>query len=152
MIIVEDMMTPKPITLSRFNNLADARNLMREHNIRHIPIVEGNNELVGLISHRNVLENASSSQIYTSQDKLNEIESGILLSDIMKTNLTTIPPDLNIAYAVQLVYYKKIGCLPVVNSKRQLVGIITEHDFVAMTIHLMELMAQYEPLELEAVG
>ncbi len=149
MIIVEDMMTARVITLSRFNTLADARDTMRMNKIRHIPIVDDENELIGIVSHSNILENGNSSQQYASSKELESIESGILLADIMTTNITTISPELNVAYAAQLVYHKKIGCLPVVNSRRQLVGIITDHDFVAITIQLLEMMEQNEPLELD---
>ncbi len=149
MINVKDMMTPNPISLSKFNTLSDARKLMEERRFRHVPITDEHRQLLGLVTQRNVLDNAVSKQNMLDDNEREKIESGILLADIMTTELTTVTPDINISQAAHIVHQKKFGCLPVIDHDRKLIGIITDHDFVEITINLLEMMDQSEPLELE---
>ena len=147
MITVAEIMTSNPITLLRFNSLSDARSLMDEKSIRHIPIVDDEQKLIGLVTQRDILSRGISSQKYADKNELSKIESGILLADIMTTKLISITANLQITNAAQLIFNKKIGCLPVTNYKNKLVGIITDHDFVAITIQLLDIMEQGEPLD-----
>jgi len=140
MINVQDMMTASPKTLSRYNSLHDARALMQRNKFRHIPIVDENQQLVGLVTQRNVLSHGVTSQDFIEREELEKIESGTLLADIMTTKLVTVNGDMKIADAAHLIYKNKYGCLPVVDSGYQLIGIITDHDFVAMTIQLLDMM------------
>ena len=149
MLTVEEFMTQNPVTLSRYNSLADARKLMRDNGFRHIPIIDENNELIGLVSQRNVLAHATSSQTFLDKEELAKIESGTLLADIMVTGLTTISTQMKIADAAHLIHKKKYGCLPVVDGENRLKGIITDHDFVSITIQLMDMMDQNEPINEE---
>lgn len=146
MLTVAEFMTPDPVTLSRFNSLADARKVMSENRFRHIPIVEEDQRLVGLVSERNVLANGISSQDFIDNEELSKIESGTLLADIMTSELTTVTTNMKIADAAHLIHKKKYGCLPVVDAAYRLHGIITDHDFVAITIQLLDTMEQNEPL------
>jgi CBS domain-containing membrane protein len=147
MLTVDEFMSRNPVTLSRFDSLADARKLMAEKGFRHIPIVEDKNYLIGLVSQRNVLAHGTNSQTFLDQEELAKIESGTLLADIMVTDLVTITPSMNIADAAHIIHNKKYGCLPVVDAEYRLQGIITDHDFVAMTIQLLDMMDAIEPLE-----
>ncbi|MET1254290.1 CBS domain-containing protein [Aliikangiella maris] len=149
MLAVEDVMTPNPITLTRYDSLADARRLMRKHGFRHLPIVEGDRQLIGLVSERNVLANSISSQNFVNQEELAKIESGTLIADIMTNDIVTVTSNTTITHAALLIHKKKFGCLPVVNNANQIVGIITDHDFVAITVQLLEMMEQGEPPELD---
>jgi CBS domain-containing protein len=147
MITVEEIMTQNPVTLSRYNSLHDARKLMDEKRFRHIPIVDENKILIGLVTQRNILANGISSQSLIEADELAKIEQGTLLADIMTTDLTTISSKLKISDAAHIIHKHKFGCLPVTNSSDQLVGIITDHDFVEITIQLLDMMDASEPME-----
>ena len=146
MIIVDDIMTKSPVTLSRLSNLSDARSLMAENRIRHIPIVDESNILIGLVTQRNVLAHGIASQDFLEEETLATIERGTLLKEIMTTDLVTISPTMKIADAAHLIHKHKFGCLPVVNESDQLIGIITDHDFVEITIQLLDMMDAAEPI------
>ena len=148
MITVKEMMTPNPVTLSRFDSLHDARSLMEKHRFRHIPIVD-DGQLVGLVTQRNIFAHGVSSQELMSKDELSEIETGTILADIMSTNIISVTANIDIADAAQLVFTKKIGCLPVIDHENRLIGIITDHDFVSITIQLLDMMQQQEPLDID---
>jgi len=148
MITVEEMMSKQPKTLSRYNSLHDARELMQKNRFRHIPIVDDSNQLIGLVSQRNVMTYGISSQDYVDSEELSKIEAGTLIADIMVTEITTVDASVKIADAAHLIYRKKLGCLPVVDAENKLVGIITDHDFVSITIQLLDMMDSREPVEL----
>ena len=149
MITVQDMMTPDPVTLTQYNTMYDARTLMEKSSFRHVPIVDDDQRLIGLVTQRNILANGVSSQDYADKGELSKIESGTFLADIMTKKLVTIGAEANITTAAQLIHQNKIGCLPVVDDNDSLVGIITDHDFVAITMRLLEIMDATEPLDVE---
>lgn len=146
MIKVEDMMTRNPHTLLRSHNLGDAKNMMTALDIRHIPIVDANKKLLGVVSHRDVLAAQESSlqalpesQSYTLQTPLYEV---------MKTSVMTVDPQAGLKESAIYMQKHKVGCLPVVH-KGHLVGIITDSDFVSIAINLLELQEESEPEEME---
>ena len=149
MVTIEDVMSVNPVTLSRFDSLADARQLMNEKGFRHIPIVGDNGELLGLVSQRDVLSRGNSSQLLVEDEELRKVETGTLIADIMTTNLTTVMPSLQVEDAAKILHKYKFGCLPVVDKKNVLKGIITDHDFVEITIQLLGMMRRNEPPEID---
>ncbi|MDX1570518.1 MAG: CBS domain-containing protein [Xanthomonadales bacterium] len=147
MLSVREFMTPQPKTLSRYNTLADARRAMAENRCRHIPIVDEDGKLIGLVSQRDILRQSIPSQDQAEPEELAEIESGTLLADLMTTRVTTVGEEMSIADAAHLAHKRKHGCLPVVDENDRLEGIITDHDFVAIVVQLLDMMAEEEPPE-----
>ena len=93
-----------------------------------------------------MLAHGGSSQHYLTAEEQAKIESGTLIADVMESNVTSIFENMNIADAARLVHKKKFGCLPVVDENHQVCGIITDHDFVSITLQILDLMEQNEPL------
>lgn len=136
MITVEDVMTRHPKTLVETSSLADARRLMTEFEIRHIPVLSSGGVLVGLVTLRDVLA-ASSSVLDESEDERVVHDSKILLSDVMTQTLDLVTPGASLRDTALLMRNHRHGCLPVLDAD-QLVGIITDTDFVEVSIHLLE--------------
>jgi len=145
MIQIEDVMTRNPSTLSRFSSLADARQLMSENKFRHVPVVD-DGELLGVVSQRNVLAHGNADALAVGKEELLENEKGILLADIMTSDLITIGPKTSIRSAAQLILKHKVGCLPVINNEGKMAGIVTDTDFVAITTQLLEIMEETDPV------
>ncbi|MFA0087321.1 CBS domain-containing protein [Vibrio sp. 10N.261.51.F12] len=146
MIKVEEMMTRNPHTLLRSHSLADAKHMMEALDIRHIPIVDAHKQLLGIISQRDlfavqesILQRVPSDQSYTLSTPI---------SDFMHVNIMTIEPRAGLRESAVYMQKHKVGCLPVV-KKGELVGIITDSDFVAIAINLLELQEEVEPEESE---
>ncbi|MEE9446541.1 MAG: CBS domain-containing protein [Arenicellales bacterium] len=132
MISVESIMTPDPIRLTPEDTLGTAHALMNDKHIHHIPVVETDGSLVGLISHRDVLAARSSTLNSTSGT-----HKDTPLADIMTTNVVSIMANTGILKAAQYIHNSRHGCLPIVDDG-QLIGIITEYDFVEVAINLLE--------------
>jgi len=118
-----------PVTINPEASFFEARNLIHEKGIRHLPVVDKNNSLVGIVTDRDIREAAPSDATLLSVQELNYLLGKLKVSSFMtpKAKLITITPDTLIEEAVQLMHDNKIGCLPVVEGKK-LYGIFTETD------------------------
>lgn len=146
MFKVNEMMTPSPITLSCDHTIDDARSLMDSKRIRHIPIVSSSGKLEGLVTQRDVLF-AQNSSLEKSIGALNSPMQQPL-SRLPHRALLTVAPSASLKTAALFMQKRKIGCLLVV-EKEKLVGIITDADFVAIAINLLEIQEETESMELD---
>ncbi len=149
MIKVEDMMTRNPHTLLRSHSLADAKHTMEALDIRHIPIVDADRHLLGIVSQRDVLAAQESILQKIPSDQSYTLSTP--LSELMHCSIMTVEPRAGLKESAIYMQKHKVGCLPVVKNKR-LVGIITDSDFVAIAINLLELQEEVEPDEIETEG
>ncbi|OXY81774.1 CBS domain-containing protein [Oceanimonas doudoroffii] len=133
--IVSEIMSSRVLGLPPSATLAEARTLMQRHHIRHLPVLE-QDRLVGLVSQRDILAAQESS---LEQGRNGQFLEHHMLSEIMKTGVTTVSPRAGIREAALYLQKHKYGCLPVVDKGR-LVGIVTDSDFVAVAIHLLEVL------------
>ena len=120
--------------------------MMVEKNIRHVPIVNDSDELIGLVTQRDLLAVAESRLKEAAPLEQREREKSILLSEVMTTRLMSVDESTGLrAAAIHLQKYKH-GCLPVLREGR-LIGIITDSDYVAIAINLLEQLEEIEPEE-----
>ena len=143
MFNLEFIMTTDLVTVSPDANLAEARALMQEHRIRHLPVVNEAGECVGLLTSSDVLA-ATDSMLRDPRERIRSNE--VLVSDVMVTEVVSVGPQASLRQAALFLEKHKIGCLPVI-SDGKLVGIITDTDFVGVAINLLEQLEEYEPLE-----
>ncbi|MBU1041816.1 MAG: CBS domain-containing protein [Proteobacteria bacterium] len=141
MFKISELMTSPVYSLRETDTLQSARVLMDQKRIRHVPITAGNNVFKGLITNRDVLANTISHLADIDQATQNEIDAGIPLQEIMRTDVRTVSSEDTVKEAANILYNNKYGCLPVVDDGK-LVGIVTEADFLQLTIQLLEAMDQ----------
>ncbi|MGB5256487.1 MAG: CBS domain-containing protein [Woeseiaceae bacterium] len=140
MFSIEAIMSTNLITVVPSDTLAIARTLMHDHRIHHIPVVE-DDKLVGLVTLTNVLA-ATDSFLRDPKNRIHANE--ILVRDAMVTDVATVDVHASLRSAALFIEKHKIGCLPVMDGE-QLVGIITDTDFVAVAINLLETIEETEP-------
>jgi acetoin utilization protein AcuB len=118
-----------PVTIGPDASFYEARNLIHEKGVRHLPVVDKNNVLAGIVTDRDIREAAPSDATLLSVQELNYLLGKLKVSSFMtpKDKLVTITPDTLIEEAVQLMHDNKIGCLPVLEGGK-LYGIFTETD------------------------
>lgn len=136
-MLISQIMKRKIFTLNEKSTIKDAMQLLELHQIRHIPIVDDNQQLVGIVSDSDVRD--ASPSIFHSTDHLEDFLKP--LSSIMVKNVITAHPLDFVEEASVLFYEHHIGCLPIVQNK-QLIGIITETDILHT---LVELMGAHQP-------
>jgi len=147
MMIVADMMTTELYTLKETESVYDARKLMVEKNIRHIPILNDAGGLVGLVTQRDLFAISLSKLTDLRDEQRAEFGQSVRLRDIMTTDLSVVHEQMNLREAALRLQAHRYGCLPVV-SRGKLIGIITDSDFVAVAINLLEQLDLTEPLDL----
>lgn len=137
MFQVKDIMTEDVFTLKETDTLSAAKDLMSLARIRHIPIVDESGKFVGLVTHRDILSATVSKLAGIDSATREEIESRIPVREIMQREITTIRDDASLKEAATILLRGKYGCLPVLKHGK-LCGIITEADFLRLTIQLLE--------------
>jgi CBS domain-containing protein len=127
---VEQYMTTDLFSVHEDELLELVANLMEWEKIRHVPVEDHENRLVGLISYRALLRLLARGL---------SLENGktVPVRDIMTKNPLTVSPETGTLEAVKLMKQHGIGCLPVVRDER-LVGIVTERDFMDIATGLLE--------------
>lgn len=129
---VRDWMTPNPIWIGPKTVLTEAHQLMTEHNIRRLPVLEGD-ELVGIVTLGDVRGAEPSQATSLSIWELHYLLGRLTVDEIMSRKLWTVSPETSIAEAARLMLDHRIAGLPVVEDKA-LVGIITESDIFRMVV------------------
>lgn len=127
---VEEFMSTDLFTVQREDLIELVAEIMNWRRIRYMPVEDSKGELVGLVSSRLLLRH------FARVTKLQE-STLTTVKDIMIEKPLTVNPDTSIMDAMRKMQDHKIGCLPVVKGK-ELVGIITEMDFLRITSRLLE--------------
>ena len=150
MMNLEMIMSTDLITITPDENLAAARKLMHDKKIHHLPVIDDEQNLIGLVTLTNVLA-ATDSFLRDEDNRIRAKE--IVVKDMMVTDVATVDENASLRQAALFLEKHRIGCLPVM-SDGSLKGIITDTDFVAVAINLLEQMEESEPFsdELEEAG
>jgi CBS domain-containing membrane protein len=147
MITIEEFMTPEPYTLRESDSINDAWEIMIGKHVRHIPVTDKENHLLGLVTQRDVLAATDPAAIRDAKNASHEVKSDVTLSDIMIRDVAVIHKEDSLRQAALYLQAHKYGCLPVILDDR-LVGIITDSDFIEIAINLLE---QVEVMEEESM-
>lgn len=126
--LVKELMTEVVETLRVGDSLNLAAHLMNKGRIRHLPVVDGRERLIGLVTHRKIL-GAWVSHGFPGSESPGQVASEVPVEMLMERDVLTVSSDTTAALAAALLESSRFGCLPVVENHR-LVGIVTEADFV----------------------
>ncbi len=125
-MFVSDWMTRKVFTAAPDDGISDVIRLLREKDIKHIPVVK-DDRLKGIISDRDIKEFSPSAASTLDVYELHYLLAKTKVKEVMKTKVYVTTPDAPIEEAAKLLHDYRVGCLPVVHEGR-LAGIISHHD------------------------
>ena len=143
--LVRSWMTPDPVCARPEMPLPEAHKLMKDHQIRRLPVVDQEGHLVGIVTRGDIRGAEPSQATSLSIYELNYLLSRLTLERIMTKDPITVIPDTTLGDAARLMLEHKIAGLPVVEGQR-VVGIITESDIFRMVVATWEQEAR-EALE-----
>lgn len=135
-MLVKDKMTPNPICGRPEMSVMDAQKIMRENNIRHLPIVDQDERLVGIVTQRALMQVVPADMSKFGPFVINYIVAKLKAQNVMVKNVITIQEDVTIEEAARIMSDKKIGCLPVMRQG-DLVGIISDNDLFRTMVDLL---------------
>ena len=133
-LTVADLMTRDVVCVDQTDNLATVRELMADEHVRHLPVVDGQRDLVGVISERDLLQACRFFDEQTTAAQQRHWLESMKAGDIMTEQVATARADQDVREAAQALFELKIGCLPVTDGEGvgRLAGILTESDFVRL--------------------
>jgi CBS domain-containing protein len=132
-VLVRDWMTKQVWTVAPHTTLRSAQELMKEHVIRRLPVVE-DGHLVGIITIGDAREASPSDATSLSIWEINFLWAQLNVEKVMTHHVITISPDAPILDAAELMLEHKISGLPVVDNHEKLVGILSESDIFRMLV------------------
>lgn len=128
---VRDYMTANVNFLRDDARLLDAALLIRRTGNRHVPVVDAEMRVVGIISDRDVSRLAPSRLGHITPEEYNSIFEATPITQAMTRDPISVTPDTPVAEAVNVLYSKRIGALPVVEDGR-LAGILSVSDMLGL--------------------
>lgn len=126
-------MTTDPITVKPDTPLFKARDLLREKNIKQLPVVDEQGNLVGLLTDRDIKQAWASPATTLSIYELTYVLQKMTVESVMVKDPITITADATIERAAKILHARRIGSLPVVENNK-LVGIITSTDLMEVLL------------------
>ena len=130
---VKNWMTRDPVSIHPQQTLPQAHQLMKNKNIRRLPVVDGET-LVGIVTFGDIREAEPSDASSLSMYEMNYLIALLTVDSIMTPNPMTIQESATIGEAAKVMLEHKIGGLPVMNKNNMLVGIITESDICRLVM------------------
>ncbi len=134
-MLTKEFMTTNVVTVLPTTSVEESYGYMKEYRIRHLPVVDRHGDLVGIVSDRDVRQ-----ALVTPSSDNDQASSEVTVGEIMTEKLFTVTPDTDIAEAASLIYFQKIGGLPVVDDEGKLVGIITAIDLLGLLIKMVNMI------------
>jgi acetoin utilization protein AcuB len=137
-MFVSKSMTQKVVTTHQDADILEAKELMEQFQIRHLPVVEPEGLLIGMITDRDIRSALPLTFYKKNKASTEEIVSpSIKVKEIMSRKLTTLSPMDTIEDALLLIQKTLVGALPVVDEKGILKGIISVRDLLRAFINVL---------------
>jgi acetoin utilization protein AcuB len=121
---VRDWMTPNPITIDAGASVVEAIHLLKEKNIRRLPVVKGG-KLVGLVTERMLLSFSPGKSTSLDTWEVHYLLAKTPVTQAMNPKPNTVTPDTDLADCAQLIHDRKLNGITVVEPSGSLVGILT---------------------------
>ena len=129
--VVRDLMSGDVVTLGRNEKLVAAEDLMRLGRIRHLPVVDEEGALAGIVSQRDLFHSGLMKALGYGSHAQQHALATVAIKEAMTTDVVTTTPDTPVHEAARTMFERKIGCLVVLEGGR-IAGILAESDFVKL--------------------
>jgi len=130
---VADVMTSEVSTLRANDKLSIADDVMSLGRIRHMPVVDEDERLIGIVSQRDLFRSAVARCLGYGRHAQAKLLDSLLVKEVMTNDVLCTRSDAPLQEAARKMLDAKVGCLVVVEDEKP-VGILTESDFVALSL------------------
>lgn len=136
-ISLSEIMTKDPVTVEENAPFSRVERLFSDNGIRHLPVVNEDTQLMGLITQRDLYRTVSpmrslEGDFFYTKDKLDRY----ILKHVMTKDVVTLNPKDSLASAIEIMARRRFGCIPVVEDNNILSGIVTQIDILqAISTH-----------------
>ena len=135
--VIADIMTTSVLQLDIENTMYEVHKLMKESQIRHVPISQ-NNEFIGVVTQKSIISKVMYLLDNYGSSALERREKSISVNELIDKKIVFANPDMPLVDAAQFFLSNRHGCLPIVSNENKLQGIVTSSDFVKLSLLLLE--------------
>lgn len=128
-MLVSELMSRPPVCAAPDLSVPDAAHLLRQHGIRRLPVVEGTT-LVGIVTDRDLRETLPGRVTTLSMWEATTQLAGIRVADVMRRSVITTTPDADACDVARTLLSRRIGGLPVVSERGEVMGMVTVTDLL----------------------
>ncbi|MEP7208401.1 MAG: CBS domain-containing protein [Casimicrobiaceae bacterium] len=125
-MIVRTYMTPRPAILRIDADAHAALRLMHEHGLRHIPVLDGEDRIAGMVAERDLLRAVLATV------------GSVRLATVMQHDVVSVRDDVPVTHAASVMARRGVGGLPVVDRGGRVVGVITEAEIFRAFVTVLE--------------
>ena len=118
-------------SLRETDHLDLADQIMKLGRVRHLPVLDPDGRIIGIVSNRDLLEASLTNVLDFEREQRQGVLRSVDVAEVMTREVETIAPDAPLAAAASRLVGHRIGCLPVVRDDRVMVGLVTETDLLA---------------------
>ena len=151
-MLVKDRMTPDPVMIMSHTSFPEAFRIIREKGIRHLPVVDEQEKLIGVVAQTDLLHASPSMATPVNVFEMSYLLANLHVGEVMSSPPITVSEDAPLEEAARVMVEKKIGCLPVMRdgdpstgpstgsgqaSGQALVGMITETDIFRAFVEVL---------------
>jgi acetoin utilization protein AcuB len=126
---VEDLMTRSVVTVGHDATVADAWRLMRTRQVRHLPVLDADRRLIGILTDHDLRQMILERSVQEEPDQLGRTLGRLRVNEVMTWAVVTVRPDADIRDAARIMHEKKLGALAVADGGR-VVGMLTATDII----------------------
>jgi acetoin utilization protein AcuB len=135
-MLVREWMSRQPVTITMDMSITEALRVMRQRQVRRLPVLDESGNMVGIVSESDLLYASPSPVTSLSIYEMHDLLTRLKVSELMAKDVITVTPDTPLEEAARIMADSKIGGLPVVEDGR-LVGIITETDIFKVFLEML---------------
>ena len=135
-MLVKDRMTPNPVTITPDTSFPEAFRTIRGKKIRHLPVVDEQGKLIGVVAQTDMLHASPSMATPVNVFEMSYLLANLHVREVMSSPPITVSEDAPLEEAARVMVEKKIGCLPVMRNG-VLVGMITETDIFETFVEVL---------------
>ncbi len=136
-VLVRDLMTPNPITITYNQPVAKALEVMRRYDIRRLPVIK-DGKVVGVISDRDVRQMAGRPTVKLSKGDQDDAYLQLPVEEVMTLNAITVRESQLMQDAITLMLKHTISGLPVLDRDGALVGVVSQSDILKWCLGMLE--------------
>lgn len=136
-IRASEVMVRAPLTVRWDRTIGAAWKLMRDRKIRHLPVLDDRDHLVGIVTDRDLRQVIFDPSIQEQLGNLPQALNVLTVKEVMTWGVVTVQPQTEIREAARIMHEQKIGALPVVQGSR-VVGMLTETDVLKTFLRVLE--------------
>lgn len=128
---VSEIMRREVVTLTVKERLDLTQDIMNLGRVRHLPVLDDDRRVVGIVSDRDLLAAAMTDVLDFDPVSRRTFLRSIEAAEVMAKDVVSVTPDTDVGEVARIFVERKIGCVPVVGARGELLGLVTETDLIA---------------------